>query len=167
VWLETGKGNHRRVMCTNEIAAALGHDITCALLGLHAFTGCDTTSAFFRKGKKSPFNIMRKNCEFVETFKCLGSSPNCVESKTLNTLEHFVCVMYGNSKMQNVNKLRCQQFQSRYSGTPEDLISSASSSGMDLSLLPPCRSTLKMHCLRANYQTFIWRKSGTAYPAVP
>ena len=39
--------------------------------------------------------------------------------------------------------------------------------GVDLSLLPPCRSSLKMHIRRANYQCLIWCKAEQATPDIP
>ena len=34
------------------------------------------------------------------------------------------------------------------------------SNGIDLCMLPPCRSSLQMHCMRSNYVAFTWK---TAY----
>ena len=47
-----GTGNHRRLISVNNIATATGDDVVRALLGFHAFTGSDCTSAFVGKGKK-------------------------------------------------------------------------------------------------------------------
>ena len=33
--------------------------------------------------------------------------------------------------------------------------------------LPPCRSSLRLHIARANYQTAIWKRAVTALPEVP
>lgn len=43
------------------IGESLGTTMFQALPGLHPYTGCDYTSAFYRKGKKCPFNILEKN----------------------------------------------------------------------------------------------------------
>ena len=37
----------------------------------------------------------------------------------------------------------------------------------DLSLLPPCHSSLELHIDRANYQTYIWKQSLSANPKLP
>jgi len=39
--------------------------------------------------------------------------------------------------------------------------------GMDMSLLPPCRDTLIMHLKRANYQTLVWLSAAQAMPDLP
>ena len=36
-----------------------------------------------------------------------------------------------------------------------------------MSLLPPCRESLKMHVRRANYQALIWKKADQATPRIP
>ena len=55
VLFDTGSGNNRRLIDISSIASNLGDQIAEALPGLHAFTGCDCTSAFVRKGKTAPF----------------------------------------------------------------------------------------------------------------
>ena len=49
----TGKGKSRRMLDINLIQKSLGTGISSALIGIHCFTGCDSTSAFYGKGKKS------------------------------------------------------------------------------------------------------------------
>jgi len=48
-----------------------------------------------------------------------------------------------------------------------EMFPSGCTRGIDISLLPPCRSALKCHCLRADYQTFIWTHSHIRDPALP
>ena len=52
-------------------------------------------------------------------------------------------------------------FLTRY--TPRKQLLS-SDSGIDLSLLPPCRSSLQMHIARVNYQVLIWKQADVADP---
>jgi len=69
--------------------------------------------------------------------------------------------------MSDINKLRSPLFQSRYSiGLPQSMLS-ARPSGIGLSLLPPCRSSLRKHVLRANYQTFLWKHAHIADLCIP
>ena len=39
--------------------------------------------------------------------------------------------------------------------------------GVDISLLPPCRESLKKHCERANYQAYIWKNAHIAKVQLP
>ena len=45
---------------------------TLALPGLHAFTGCDTSSAFLHNGKQWPLTIMKRTVDFIRAFTDLG-----------------------------------------------------------------------------------------------
>ena len=54
VYMDTGSGDHCRIIGIEGIRKNIGEDLRKALLGLHAFTGSDTTSAFMRKGKIRP-----------------------------------------------------------------------------------------------------------------
>jgi len=70
----TGSGNNQRIVLVHKCADALDSDICAALPSFHAFTGCDTTSAFVRKGKKGPLKQMRNNHGAVEAFKNVGTT---------------------------------------------------------------------------------------------
>ena len=52
IW-PSGSRLRQRYVSLSEIASALGPGVCEALPGMHAFTGCDSTSAFAGKGKKS------------------------------------------------------------------------------------------------------------------
>ena len=164
---ETGTGNKTRLISVSAVRQSIGDDVADALPGLHAFTGCDTTSCFVRKGKKKPYVIMSKSPDFVKMFvqlPCLISSQPA--DILFASLEKFVCSLYGYSQHSNINKVRSQLFHSRYgSRLPKAL--SATAGGIDLSLLPPCRDSLQLHCLRASYQSYIWYSADTAKPDLP
>jgi len=62
--------------------------------------------------------------------------------------------------------LRFEIFKSRFeSNTANDKVSFAD--GIDFSLIPPCRESLRMHVQRANYQTYIWKNSHIGYVTLP
>jgi len=47
ILFDTGVGNKRRILSVNNIVVpAISSDVCRALSGFHAFTGCDSTSAF-------------------------------------------------------------------------------------------------------------------------
>ena len=45
---------------------------TKALVSLHAFTGCDTVSAFAGLGKSNAFKIMAKSVQYINLFEKIG-----------------------------------------------------------------------------------------------
>ena len=64
-----------------------------SIIGFHVFTGFDTTSAFWRKGKVRPLHLMLQNPEFMMTFAELGNNWEIDEISLLSKLEVFVCAM--------------------------------------------------------------------------
>ena len=57
---ETGKGKKKRLINMNNIADSFSQEECSALLGLHAFTGCDTCSACKGIGKISPSRCCKR-----------------------------------------------------------------------------------------------------------
>jgi len=65
--------------------------------GYHAFTGCDYTASFSKRGKTRPFNVLRKHGKFQELFYNLGMVNELAES-SVKDVEEFVCLIYGRKK---------------------------------------------------------------------
>jgi len=91
ILFDTGVGNKRRLIAVADIAACVGKDVCNALLGLHAFTGCDCTSAFVRKGKKRPYILMKSDHHFLETMQGFGSNVDNVSQSITLGVHKFVC----------------------------------------------------------------------------
>lgn len=175
---ETGTGSHRRRMHVPTVASAIGSRMCMALPALHSFTGCDTTSAFVRKGKRKGFDLLesalrndgRSSASKVNILSCLsafeslGSVEATVSDDQLHALERFVCMLYGKPTCTDVNKARYSIFSSRYQ---QRTLSVAAQYGIDLSLLPPCLDSLKMHCARSAFQAFIWRHAHDSIQNMP
>lgn len=162
--MDTGVADKRRLIDIRSAVQSIGNDLCNALLSLHAFTGCDTISSFVRKGKVGPLRVLQKNPQYIPVFKGLGTSPTVTPGQ-FDDLEAFTCLLYGaRSGIKDINKLRYTMFMTRF--TPKNQLLS-SESGIDLSLLPPCRSSLRMHVVRANYQALIWNQANWAYPELP
>ena len=119
---------------------------------------------FVRCGKVTPYKTLLSFPQSKSTFESLASNTD-VSQATLDELEHFVCCMYGKSNYSDVNKLRYDMFRQKFKTTKGQTLSSTD--GVDLSLLPPCKSSLHMHILRCNYQAYIWNMSNVAFPNIP
>lgn len=65
-----------------------------------------------------------------------------INDEFFNVLEEFVCDLYGKKNRSCVDLLRYQ-------------LHCAKGGSVEPELLPPCRSSLKLYVLRANYQTEI------------
>lgn len=162
IWIEAGlfKNNTLRYVNVNQIFNTLGEDLCRALPGFHAFTGCDTTSSFFNKGKLVPFRVMERSVEFVKYFKTFEYS---IFTST-RLAEEFVCSLYGLRGCKTVNEGRYRKFELAYKPRKpnEPLIKSFSS--FNSSCIPPCQSALMMHLRRSIYQAYIWHHADEENP---
>ena len=69
VFIKAGVKDNNRIISISQIIDKLkstygfqeSEIIIQSIIGFHAFTGCDTTSAFWRKGKVRPLHLMLKN----------------------------------------------------------------------------------------------------------
>ena len=118
-----------------------------ALLGLHSFTGCDTTSAFRGIGKVKPIKMLQKKQEFEEVFSTLGGSWE-VEEFMLKKLEHFTCMIYRYQRFKSLNDLRLHLLKKKC--VLNNQIDPNKT--VDLASLPPCFNTLSEHVKRTNFQ---------------
>ena len=125
--------------------------MTCtALIGLHAFTGCDSTSGFHGYGKSKPLNLLLKEKHFCGAFINLGKEFT-TDTDTAKLLEVFVCRMYG-VETESANEARYRLF----------CMKSACEQA-----LPPTSDALSLHIERANYQAAIHRRSLDQYISPP
>ena len=91
-----------KLIAVHEITTSLTPKYTLGLPFFHAFTGCDTTSAFENYGKTSAWNCwMNGDAPFNDVFVSL-SSPCNLEEDHLKVLEEFVIHMY-NKKLKASN----------------------------------------------------------------
>ena len=143
--IDNGRSNNRKMFRINQ--CTLNHSQRNALVGLHAFSGCDQNSSFFRKGKKKCWKIAQKH---LHAFSQLGGDYE-VSKQLYKDLETFVCRLYG-GKGDDVNEL-CSEIFWRTLKTKKRII--------NLTLLPPCRMSLHLHIRRSNYIARIWRQTET------
>jgi len=121
---------------------------------MHAFTGCDTISAFAGHGKMTALKQMKSDKAYQEAFTELGRSWE-VSEELSEKLQEITCHMYLPSTHTTVvNKLRYQIFFARR-GEP------------DSSQFPLCEDCLSMHTLRSNYQAAICGRCLEPSPIVP
>ena len=108
LWL-TGPKDRRRLVHLSRLAHALGTEICNSLPGYHAFTGCDTTSAFYGKGKKRSFEILIKDRTIQAGMAGQGVAPEC-SLDTQKSCELFVCRLYRQQNCASINEARFKIF---------------------------------------------------------
>ena len=141
--LLTGQKEKKRLLDVSEMATKLGDNLCDSLIGLHAFSGCDSVSSFAGKGKKTHLNLMKSDPTCRQAMRGLGEDFE-VSNELYKLCERYTCSLYGQVEGSDINKLRFQLFITK---------SGASQS------LPPCRASLREHIKRANYVATIWKKA--------
>ena len=68
IWIAFGTGKNFTYIHINAICNALGKCKSMSLPIFHCFTGCDTTSAFLGKGKKSAWEAWNSYPEVTQAF---------------------------------------------------------------------------------------------------
>lgn len=163
ILFDTGTGNNRRLINISALAREYGQVKCTALMSLHAYTHCDTTSAFKGIGKIKPTKLLQKSEAFQATFSEVGASWQ-VSDSLHRELEVFTCVMYGRAGFSSVDAARAAILREKCGGTDGNIILTRN---VDLSQLPPCQEALHQHLRRVNYQVGIWRAAHLPTPDIP
>ena len=159
--LDYGSGNHRRYIGVSNIAAILNEKqagMTEALLGMHALTGCDFTSCFFRKGKLKPFQrlVTDTSERHVSALQSLTS-----DNVDMPGVKSFVCSMYG-FPTSDINEARYKAFIRMSGGDEKDPL--ATIKKINCASLPPCNKTLGNHVKRAQFVSMMWKRADQTDP---
>ena len=105
VIMDYGSGNSRRYIDVSNIVCVLNKKklgFTDALIGLHALTGCDFTSCFFRRGKMKPFALLEMQID-AGHLNALGSLTS--DEVDAPAVTSCVCSLYGYSTL-DINEAR-------------------------------------------------------------
>jgi len=80
----------------------------------HTFTGCDTTSQFYGKGKKNAWESWKSYPEVTKAFLSAIIQPFalfCITSELMKLLERYTCVLYDKLTLStSVDELRQELF---------------------------------------------------------
>ena len=77
----------------------------------HALTGCDTTSSFKYKGKRSCWKLLQEDHTFVEGFASIMQHPLVALSVVTDTAKAFICRLYqGDAKGTDLDLVRMNTF---------------------------------------------------------
>ena len=124
LYFETGKRNLQRLISIDLMDEVLGSDICKSLMCPHVYSGCDSTSAFYGKGKKKVYDVMKYDPELIQCFAGLGESFTAW-SELAEDLEVFACKLFGDTS-KDINAARYKSF----CGTTSE------------KSLPPCKDAL-------------------------
>ena len=156
IWIAFGTGKHFRLIPVHAIAKSLGPEKSMSLLMLHAFTGCDQTSFFIHKGKKTAWATSKVFPEVHGAFAALLTAPPSEEELRTHfpIIERFVVLMYDRtSSSESVDTARKELFTQR---------------GRSLEFIPPTSAALFQHTKRAVFQAaYIWGQALQRAPELP
>ena len=153
LFVQCGKARKKQVDI-KKIAHALGPACVQGIVGMHAYTGCDTVSSLFGKGKINILKLMCANPDVQNAFAKLGEEYEVSEG-LFDILEKATCLIYAaKTKISNVNELRYHLF-------------CAKKGEIESYQMPPCKDSLKKHVMCANYQAAIWKRCLVADPETP
>ncbi len=114
IWVAFGTGRNFRYYNINNIINTLGADKSRALPFFHTFSGCDTTSQFHGKGKKSVWDAWKSYPCITASFAQIVSNPFkliTVQSEVFTALERFTCIFYDKTtEHSSVNGLQKELF---------------------------------------------------------
>ena len=77
--------------------------VIASLPAFHALTGCDTTSSFCGKGKKTAYKLLKKE-SLASLLSGMGESWD-LSMETIKNSKQYVLALYG-SEMENFNLAR-------------------------------------------------------------
>lgn len=73
IFVKSGTQNRTKYVKVADVDHFFGSELCECLPGLHAFTGCDSVSAFSGKGKIAPLRIVKKHKKFQSLFLHVGA----------------------------------------------------------------------------------------------
>lgn len=117
LWVAFGTGKHFRYYSINTICTNLGRERSRCLPPFHAFTGCDTTSSFFGRTKKTAWATWNAYPEVNEAFVFMLENRFTqvdIKSPFFLLLERFTILLYDKtSVLESVNEARLDLFCKR------------------------------------------------------
>ena len=145
IWIAFGTGKSFTYYHINEIYEDLGTEKSLALPIFHSFTGCDTTSAFFGRGKKTAWEAWKSYQDVTRAFTFMALHPYTeidVDAEHFQLLERLTIVMYDKtSSLECVDEARKEIFCQK---------------GKTMERLPPTQDALLQHLKRVAYQAGVW-----------
>jgi len=94
LYMRCGTRKRTRLIDIAKVVQSTGHEVSEALIALHAFTGCDTVSSFAGKGKIGALKILKSDYgTYSRGFRELGQTW-AVTNDLFMVLERLTCSMY-------------------------------------------------------------------------
>lgn len=117
----------------SKIAEEYGQQKCTSLMYLHAFIGCDSTSAFRGIGKLKPIKTLPRQEKYIPALQKIGDTWN-IPDTLFDELESYTYSVYGSaSKVSKVDGLRFIRINEEVCAKQNRVIPS---SNVDMATLP-------------------------------
>lgn len=141
--IKPGKQNQETVIYSPS-NCRLPEDVRKYALFLHAFTGCDTTSSFFRQGKIKLIKKFMTNQNLLHQAS-IFLDPIATPGQVAEAGIHIIKTLYTGGSSKSLNQVRFDLFQR-----------SLSKNNFNLASLPPTEAAARQHSFRAYLQVQVW-----------
>ena len=136
------------VLNINKTCKTLGEK-SLQVLGMHALSGCDTSSYTCGKGKASSINALSKT-DLTELDTVLGN-PSATHAAIMECARKFFAVFFGFELTISMEDARLNMFLKN-----KKIIK--------IQNLPPTSTSLMLHALRAHVQVMLWKSADIPRP---
>ena len=142
------KGNQQeKVYTISGIQRGIG-DMKGVLLAIYAFTGCDTLSAIYKKGKITPYRKAQAN-DALRAKLLVFSDPKADPSAVADAGKHFLLAMFGAKNTEDLDSFR-------YLCYLKAIAKQSIHSLFNLATLPPTSAAARQHSFRTYHQVQQW-----------
>ena len=131
----------------NDLVTDAGEVVISHLIFVHAWSGCDTTSATFGQGKASLLKKLKES-EVLQDISLLMSDPHATAEQIGKAGIQVFIAMYSGKQRDSLNGLRHAKFM--------EMVTSGKTS-LDPQKLPPTERAAYFHSLRVHLQVIIWK----------
>lgn len=143
LFVKPSRGKVARKVYSSQQLQTLG--MKDSILLVHAFSGCDTTSAAYRKGKLSCFKLFKKQAALQAIDDIFNSPSSSREAVAAAGNKIFLALYNAPRKQTSLNMHRYNAFTK-----------SVSNAKPDLSALPPTEGAARQHAFRVYHQIQFW-----------
>lgn len=149
IWMKStcSKQKQGNYIYCSRLAQNLGEELCRALPAFHAFTGCDFTASFYRKGKSQPLKILRDSSHFISLFGSLNENADLSSENVIAGIQEFTLRIYSIKNCKSVDQARYEIFEKLYcTKNLKNFMKTVK--GFDSSTIPPCWRSLEQKLLR-------------------
>ena len=147
IYFFSAAGKKLKIWRIGDLVGQAGPMVTAHLLFLHAWSGCDTTSATFGQGKVSLMKKLKQS-EEIQRISQLMMDPGATDEQIGEAGVRLFVIVYGGKKEDSLNTLRYAKFMEMIVSTKK----------LDPYKLPPTARAAYYHSLRVHLQVILWKE---------